>query len=505
MAPSAISSSIDEQDSFHSTGIFPLNEQLNNTHLGGNMTNGHINPLPSSSNETLDLLCIGFGPASLAIAIALHDTQSILSKSPKVLFLEKQPQFAWHAGMQLPGAKMQISFLKDLATPRDPRSKFTFINYLFSQGRLNQFINLSTFLPSRVEYEDYLRWCASHFEREGKVGYGMEVCSVKIGSTSPSTGKVTGWEVTARDNTGDFVTRTARHVVVAVGGRPVVPTIMQGLKHVAHSSQFANAISKIEEQARESKRPLRFAVVGSGQSAAEIFNDLWERFPDSKVRLIIKGASLRPSDDSPFVNEIFDPDRVDGIYAQDPDQRALALALDRGTNYGVVRLTLLEHLYEKLYMQRLRSSSPMDWRANILNNRQVLSATQSKDSGVLLKLGEVLEKDGAEEELEVDYVFTATGYKRNAHEEILSDIKDLLPGREKEKFGIKRDYSVVFDHGKVDEAAGVWLQGCNEGTHGLSDTLLSILAIRGGELVQSIFGSDAASSTSASTAASSPA
>jgi L-ornithine N5-oxygenase len=32
------------------------------------------------------------------------------------------------------------------------------------------------------------------------------------------------------------------------------------------------------------------------------------------------------------------------------------------------------------------------------------------------------------------------------------------------------------------------LQGCNESTHGLSDTLLSILATRGGEMVNSIFG-----------------
>lgn len=96
------------------------------------------------------------------------------------------------------------------------------------------------------------------------------------------------------------MTRTARHIVVAVGGRPVIPENMQGLKQVAHSSQFATTISKIEAAAKNSTRPLRFAVVGNGQSAAEIFNDLWERFPESKVRLVIKGASLRPSDDSPL-------------------------------------------------------------------------------------------------------------------------------------------------------------------------------------------------------------
>ena len=299
MVPSATSTptGMEGGSSQYTNGISSLNDPLNGIHLNGHSNgNGHIQPL-STSDDILDLLCIGFGPASLAIAIALHDTQNTISPSLNALFLEKQPQFAWHAGMQLPGARMQISFLKDLATPRDPRSKFTFINYLFEKGRLNQFINLSTFLPTRVEYEDYLRWCAGHFEREGKVAYGMEVESVRPGSESPE-GRVTSWEVTARDTaTGDSVTRRARHVVIAVGGRPVIPHNMQGLKHIAHSSQFASVIAQIQK--REEGRKLRFSVIGSGQSAAEIFNDLWERFPDAQVNLVIKGASLRPSDDSP--------------------------------------------------------------------------------------------------------------------------------------------------------------------------------------------------------------
>ena len=158
-------------------------------------SNGHL-----SQDELLDLLCIGFGPASLAIAIALHDAYKSSSSSPrpKVLFMESQSQFSWHAGMQLPGAKMQISFLKDLATPRDPRSRFTFLNYLFEKGRLNQFINLGIFLPTRVEYEDYLRWCASHFEREGNVAYGIEVEGVSVGQKKD--GKVSSFVVTARDH-----------------------------------------------------------------------------------------------------------------------------------------------------------------------------------------------------------------------------------------------------------------------------------------------------------------
>lgn len=310
MAPSAIDTPADAfhaPNGSHSNGtqltngledtIQPVNSPLTN----GHSVNGHItNPDPflnSSLDSPLDLLCVGFGPASLAVAIALHDTYPASAPAPKVLFLEKQRQFNWHAGMQLPGAKMQISFLKDLATPRDPRSHFTFLNYLFQQGRLNHFINLSTFLPSRLEYEDYLRWCASHFERDGKVSYGMEVEGLRVGSRD-SNGKVTSWDVTARDQSGNSVTRSARKVVIAIGGKPVIPQCLRGLKHVAHSSQFSSTIAQI--QAKDAARPLKFVVLGSGQSAAEIFNDISERFPNAEVKLIIKGRSLRPSDDSPL-------------------------------------------------------------------------------------------------------------------------------------------------------------------------------------------------------------
>ncbi|CAG8979854.1 hypothetical protein HYALB_00002627 [Hymenoscyphus albidus] len=474
MAPSAITP---PSESFERTTLPSGNAEIfsNNSH--------YVEPR-ASPDTTLDLLCIGFGPASLAIAIAMKDN---LANGPekKVLFFEKQPKFAWHAGMQLPGARMQISFLKDLATPRNPRSQFTFINYLFSKGRLNHFINLGTFLPSRLEYEDYLRWCASHFEKEGKVAYGMDVESVQVGEKN-AEGKVTSWEVTARDQYGNLIRQKAKHVVIAVGGRAVIPQKLQGLKHVAHSSQFAVSIKQIQQ--REQGRKPKFVVLGGGQSAAEIYNDLSERFPESEVKLVIKGSSLRPSDDSPFVNEIFDPDRVEGIYNQEPTARAAALALEKGTNYGVVRLELLEHLYDKLYMQRIHNPDPSTWRCNIINNRVMTSAEQAEGGAVKLRFASTEScREGIEEEIKADYVFTATGYRRNAHEEMLEGVRGLVVEREEGKFAVGRDYGVVFGEGAVEEA-GIWLQGCNEKTHGLSDTLLSILAVRGGELVSSIFG-----------------
>lgn len=205
---------------------------------------------------------------------------------------------------------MQISFLKDLATPRLPTSRFTFLNYLHDQKRLDHFINLGTFLPARREYEDYLRWCARWFEGRGEVEYGVQVEGVVGVVDGEREGeKVGGWDVVgSRAGAGDGeierCTWRAKHVVIAAGGQPAIPPVLQGVENVYHSSVYAYQISQIEEAEKERKsegRKLRLAVIGSGQSAAEIFNDLWDRFgDDAEVKLVVKGTNLRPSDDSPL-------------------------------------------------------------------------------------------------------------------------------------------------------------------------------------------------------------
>ena len=243
------------------------------------------------TQEPYDLLCVGFGPASLAIAVALHD----LEINARVLFIERQPQFAWHSGMLLPTARMQISFLKDLATFRDPRSRFTFLNYLKEKDRLEAFTNLSTFLPFREEFNDYLTWAASHFDEY--VRYSTEV--VAIVPASEGGNPVQTWNVISRDTqTHDTLSFSAKNVIIAVGGQPKLPRVLQGIgENVVHSSQYLRAVP---HKLPLSKPNARVAVVGGGQSAAEIFDDLTSRFPQLNTTLYTTQFALKPSDDSPL-------------------------------------------------------------------------------------------------------------------------------------------------------------------------------------------------------------
>lgn len=257
--------------------------------------------------ELHDLVCVGFGPASLAIAVALHDAldgtdpsldmPELRGRPPKVAFLEKQPHFAWHAGMLLPGARMQITFMKDMATLRNPRSEFTFINYLFQKDRLVEFANLNTFLPQRLEYEDYMKWCASWFD--DVVQYNQEVVKVMPEKSPSDSGEITTFNVVSRNlQTGQIESRRTKHVVIAAGGRPNIPApFPSNHPRVIHSSKFSYISTDI---LKDLQRPYKVAVVGNGQSAAEIFDFLHTHYPNSQTRLLIKGGALRPSDDSPL-------------------------------------------------------------------------------------------------------------------------------------------------------------------------------------------------------------
>ena len=164
---------------------------------------------------------------------------------------------------------------------------------------------------------------------------------------------------------------------------------------------------------------------------------------------------------------------MDDIFSQDPEQRAKAIASDKATNYGVVRLEFLDHLYEQLYLQRLKFPNKEDWKINILNHRHV--EIEAGEENVKLRVsrnddvGHDKGRATSTEIMDVNAVFVATGYVRNAHEEMLRDTRELLPSwHEGQKFPVTRDYRVKFDEEKIEGQAGVWLQGCNEATHGVS-------------------------------------
>ena len=403
------------------------------------------------------LIGIGFGPSNIALAIALEE-RGHAARPASSVFIEKQPRFAWHQDMLLDHAHMQISFLKDLATLRNPTSRFTFINYLHEKGRLQDFINLKTFFPSRREFNDYLAWAASKFN--DRCAYGEEVIEVL---PEKRDGDVTLLRVRSRDESGAIRERLGHNLVVSIGGTPNIPERFAPWRNDArifHSSAYLRRIAE-HPQAR------RIAVIGAGQSAAELFMDLHGRSSTTQVDLIMRARSIRPSDDSPFVNEIFNADFVDHVYHRPHDERGALLREFWNTNYACPDLELIENIFKVFYDQKVTG----DARHRFLRRHEVRSVRPATD-GIHLDLFDL--NEGRESTACYDVVVLATGYAREHHKTLLAPIAPYLGD-----LSVDRNY-------RVETAPGfrpaIFLQGACEASHGLSDTLLSVTSVRTGEI-----------------------
>jgi len=378
------------------------------------------------------------------------------------LFIEKQPGFVWHKNMLLDNAHMQISFIKDLATLRNPASRFTFLNYLHEKQRLQDFVNLKTFFPSRHEFNDYLGWAAAQFE--DRCAYGEAVFEVLPEMRGTDVQLL---RVRSREAGGAVRERLARNLVVSVGGVPNVPTRFLPFRddaRVFHSSSYLEAIARHPDAKR-------IAIVGAGQSAAELFMDLQSHPNKPAVDLIMRARSIKPSDDSPFVNEIFNADFTDFVFNRSEPERAELLEEFWHTNYAAPDLELIQQIFNVFYRQRVAGVA----RHSFLRRHEV-SAVRAAADGIHLSLHDM--NTGQRGSQAYDVVILATGYKRDGHKALLDPIAPYLGD-----FTVDRHYRL---QAAPELKPAIFLQGACEMSHGLSDTLLSVTAIRSDEIGQAL-------------------
>lgn len=418
------------------------------------------------SRGTYDLVGIGFGVTGLALAVALHET----GRADNALFLERRESPGWHDGMLIEGSSMQVSFLKDIVTMRNPSSDFSFISYLHSKGRLASFINHSVLMPSRREFHDYLGWVASRLDH--MVRYGVGVTDVR---PIVEDGIVTALEILAADR---IVART-RNLVIGTGLRPRLPDGVKTTERVWHNAEFLYRITNFDDNP-----PRRIIVVGAGQSAAETALHLMDRFPSTQICPVFARYGYSSVDTSPFANRIFDASGVDEFYTAPREVKQTFLRYHSNTNYSVVSRETLDALYRREYEQNVTGVS----RLRIFNASR-LRLVRSTEQGVLaevqfLPTGEIAL-------LDADLVIYATGYESRDPKGLLNGVASHLHTDDAGALLIDRDYRVNADE---EFRCGIYVQGATEATHGIASTLLSVAAIRAEQIVQSLIDARGASS-----------
>jgi L-ornithine N5-oxygenase len=415
----------------------------------------------------LDVVGIGFGPSNLAMAIAVTEHNDATGPGPVTArFLERQAEFGWHRGMLLDDATMQVSFLKDLVTLRNPTSEFSFLRYLHSRDRLIDFINRKNLFPLRVEFHDYFAWAAEQVA--SLVAYDAEVVSVT--PVADGRGEIRALDVVSR-TAGRLSTQRARNLVIGTGLRPRWPAGVVASERIWHTSELVHKMDGMRGAA-----PRRVVVVGAGQSAAEAVARLHSAFPAAEVCAVLSRYGYSPADDSPFANRIFDPAAVDDFYASPEDVKQRLMDYHANTNYSVVDIDLIDDLYRRAYQEKVLGRE----RLRMMNVSRVIGVDDGTASVTAhvrsLVTGEVTA-------LDADFVVFATGYHNADPYAVLGDVAGLCHTDEQGRPKVRRDYRAATD---PRLRCGIYLQGGTEHTHGITSALLSNTAIRVGEILDSL-------------------
>ncbi|MFI8367779.1 lysine N(6)-hydroxylase/L-ornithine N(5)-oxygenase family protein [Streptomyces sp. NPDC085466] len=417
-----------------------------------------------------DVLGIGFGPANLALAIALEEEGHDLD----IRFLEARPGPSWQSAMMLDGSDIQNHPVRDLVSLRNPRSRYSFINYLFENGRLLDHLNLPMEFPLRKEYAQYVTWAAGHFGR--LVDYGTHVTGVTLGRDADGLPRYT-----VTTSAGE--TLQARALVVGTGRAPFVPEPFDAVDspRVFHLTRYLPALRELEEAGVV---PRRVTVVGGSQSAVELTLDLARRYPQAQVTTLVRSLTLREKDTSPFSEEGYFPGFTDYYYGASRERKDAIDQFMRLTNYSSADGDVLRELYRLIYEQRLDGEQ----RVFVSGSRQVRSLDVGED-GVRMSVDEL--NTGVSEVHEADFVVLATGFRDlgpAAHQE---RVPALMRGVAEEFAFDAHGYLAVGPDYEVrpvaPETPALFLNGLCESSHGIGDAgSFSLLSLRAKVIAESL-------------------
>ncbi|MGQ0774361.1 MAG: lysine N(6)-hydroxylase/L-ornithine N(5)-oxygenase family protein [Pseudonocardiales bacterium] len=424
---------------------------------------------PEDQVPIYDIVGVGFGPSNLALAIAVTEhNRTPVRDEVSALFLERQPNFGWHRGMLIDDATMQVSFLKDLVTLRNPSSEFSFLCYLHHKGRLVDFINRKDLFPLRIEFHDYFEWVAAKLDN--LVAYDHQVVAVE---PVMRDGTVVCFDVAARTGPGsdDLVVYRARNLVLGMGLEPNLPPGVAPKSRIWHNHDLLHRIEDLRDSTLN-----RLTVVGAGQSAAEVTAFLHRRFPQAEVCAVFSRFGYSPSDDSPFANQVFDPSAVNQFFRSPEKVKQMIMAYHANTNYSVVDLDLIDDLYRRVYQERVLGIE----RLRIFNVSRLCEVVET-DIGVRTTIESL--STGEKAVLDSDVLVYATGYRPVDPLPLLGELAAFCCRDEQGRLRVERDYRVMTHPAQT---CGLYLQGGTEHTHGISSSLLSNSAIRSAEILESI-------------------
>ncbi|MEO3809601.1 SidA/IucD/PvdA family monooxygenase [Sphaerisporangium sp. B11E5] len=399
-------------------------------------------------SDVHDYAAVGVGPANLSLAALGAGVENL-----RGAHFEARTSFSWHPGLLLPEATLQVSPFKDLVTPVDPTSPYSFLAFLAGEGRIYQFLTARFPAVLRTEFDQYLQWAS------------RKIPAIEFGTEVRSVTERDGYFVIGSER-GEV---TARNVVLGTGQTPLVPAFLR--PHLGadmfHAEEFLTRPRELSGRA--------VAVVGGGQSGAEIVRHLMRLAePPLSITWITRRPGFLPMDDSPFTNEYFFPEYAREFHGLPRPRRQELLAEQKYASDGI-DLDTLRDVYRERYRHECLLGRK-DW---------LRLATRSEVTGCArLPDGWELELRGPGPTLvRADVVVLATGYEYRLPG-CMSGLAHRL-ARTADGLVVGDDFSLSLS----GETAGrVYLQNGARHAWGVADPNLSLLAWRSAVILNAILG-----------------
>ena len=405
-----------------------------------------------------DVAGIGIGPFNLglaALAAPIDDLDAV--------FIDENDQFDWHPGLLLEGATLQTPFMADLVTLADPTSPFSFLNYLKQTGRIYAFYIRENFFMLRREYNQYCRWVA---ERLDSLVFGTRVVATAYDASAAC------YVLTLEDTaSGTRRELRARSLVLGSGPSVHVPECCRDLDgRAVHAREFAHARDTL--QASDS-----ITVVGSGQSAAEVFHELLADQERHGYRLdwFTRSPRFFSLQYDKLTLEMTSPEYVDYFHGLS-EHRRHKLGEEHKALYKGIDESLINAIYDLMYERDVAGTLNVGLQANV----ELRDARHELESDAI-ELDFFQHEQGAAFTHRSDSVVLATGFAYRVPDYI-DGIADRIRWDAQGRFDASRHYAVDHDN------AEIFVQNAEIHTHGFVTPDLGMACYRNACILRALTG-----------------
>lgn len=388
--------------------------------------------------KVYDIIGIGIGPFNLGLAALCSEIPGL-----NCLFIDQNENFNWHPGMMLNNARLQVPWYADLVSLASPRSQFIYMNYLHEKGKQFRFAIADHSFIKRTTYNDYCRWVCA------------QLSSLEFGTACQLVEKENNF-YRVRTNKGSYLTQK---IVLGTGTVPFIPEFApKQNKNVFHSSEYLLKKHLIRELSS-------VTIIGSGQSAAEIFYDLMQDFK-AELNWYTRSGRFYPMDYSKLTLEMSTPDYID-YFHELPDRKKKTVLAGQNSLYKGINYSLISDIYDMLD----------DMNSPNFHLHTNCELKKISDNNELTFLHTEMEKTFT---VKTDAVILASGYCSKVPE-CIKPIRPFIRLDQEGLYKPHRNYS-------IDDNNSIFIQNGEQQTHGFNAADLSLGPYRNAVILNTILG-----------------